>query len=158
MKSISRFLFVLLTVLLFNSCSTKVDVNADYQDITVVYGLLNQNDSIHYIKINKAFIVDNNAYVMATDPALSNYNPSDLDVYMEEWENGQHVSTFSFDTTSIYNKEPGIFYYPNQYVWKAAHKLNPNNSNYNNEFEYKLFVLNKTTGKIISSSTSLTVG
>ncbi len=92
---------------------------------------------------------------MAADPKLSNYNPADLDVYMEEWRNGQYITSFSFDTTSIFNKESGVFYYPNQYVWRAIRKINPNNSNYNDAYEYKLFILNKTNGKIISTSTQL---
>ncbi len=148
------FCFLCLS-LSFNSCSTKIDVNAEYKDITVVYGILNQNDSIHYIKINKAFLGNNNAYVMAADPAMSNYDPSELEVYMEEWKNGYYVTTIPFDTTTIYNKEPGVFYYPNQYVWKAKRIINPNNPSYSDICEYKMYVLNKTNGKLISSSTKL---
>ena len=101
MKQFFLSILLFLSLIFITSCSTKLDVNAEYKDITVVYGLLNQNDSIHYIKINKAFIGDDNAYYMAADPKLSNYNPADLDVYMEEWRNGQYITSFSFVVDNV---------------------------------------------------------
>jgi hypothetical protein len=47
--------FLLALSLLFSSCETDVDVIAPYQEKMVVYGLLNQTDTIQLIKINKVF-------------------------------------------------------------------------------------------------------
>ena len=38
------------------SCETDFEVNAPWRDITIVYGLLNQKENPHVIKINKAFL------------------------------------------------------------------------------------------------------
>ena len=46
-------------LILFSGCDNEVDINADWKETIVVYGLLNPNDSIQYIKVNKAFLNEN---------------------------------------------------------------------------------------------------
>ena len=36
-------------------CSTDLDPNADYKEITVLYSVLNPAEKIHYVKVTKAF-------------------------------------------------------------------------------------------------------
>lgn len=148
------------SISLFSSCSTDFDVNAPWKDITVVYGLLNQNDSVHYLKITKAFLGEGDALMFSKIPDSSNY-PDKLDVTIEVWDmkkdnNGNiydsiYIKTIPFDTTTIADKEKGdsIFYYPYQLIYKSeVSKLNP-------DFTYKLFIKNKQTGKEITGSTEL---
>ena len=145
-----KFLLILLTGLtLFISCKNKLNVNADWQDITVVYGILNQNDSVHDLKITKAFLGEGDALRFAKIPDSSTY-PNKLDVRLEEWQSGSLVDTISFDTITINNKEEGdsIFYYPYQLVYRANHKLNENSV-------YKLKIINHKTGKETTSQTPL---
>jgi len=73
MKYLSIILFSIILFGGVQSCSTDVDINAPWKDITVVYGLLNQNDNIHYIKVNKAFLGDASAYEMAAISDSVNY-------------------------------------------------------------------------------------
>jgi len=138
-------LFILLGVL---SCKTDFDINATYKDITVVYCLLNQNDSIHYARIHKAFLGEGNAYEMAQDPALSLYPYEDLDVSMEEWVNGSLIQVFTLDTVIIPNKESGNFYYPTQTLYAFTALLNQNAT-------YKLKIRNKALGKLIEAETKI---
>ncbi len=149
MNKILRFSILISFVIFFFSCKTDFNPNANYQDITVVYGLLNQNDSISYIKINKAFLGEANAYVMAQNPDSSSYG-NNLIVTLEERINGSVAHVYQFDTTTIYNKDPGIFYAPNQVLYKCVtyHLLNVDN-------EYRINIKNTKTGKIITSSTYL---
>ncbi len=51
----------LLIVILFgsNACSTDLDLGANYEETTIVFGLLNPNDSIQYLKINKGYFTQN---------------------------------------------------------------------------------------------------
>lgn len=146
------FLFLLLIScfsIAFQSCETDFDVTAPYKDITVVYGLLSQNDTVHYIKINKAFIGEGNALEYAQNEDSSSYG-NNLEVIVREYLNGIGLRTFNFDTTSIYNKEPGVFYAPKQVVYKSAFAIPENN-----DMEYKLEVRNKITGKLVTAQTSL---
>ncbi|MCK4361265.1 MAG: hypothetical protein KAV70_05930, partial [Bacteroidales bacterium] len=103
MKKINLLLVILFTGLLFSACETDVDIIADYEDVTVVYGLLNQ-DSITYLKINKAFLGEGNALIMAKVEDSSNYTGM-LDVKIEEWASGNLLNTFQLDTVTIDNKE-----------------------------------------------------
>ena len=146
------FLFLLLLSCFsfaFQSCETDFDVTAPYKDITVVYGLLSQNDTVHYIKVNKAFIGEGNALEYAQNEDSSSYG-NNLEVVLREYRNGNAQRTFDFDTTSVYTKESGLFYAPKQVVYKSAFSIPVND-----EMEYRLEVRNKITGKVTSAQTSL---
>lgn len=136
-----------LLLLFFLSCSTDFDINGTWKDITVVYGIVNQNDTVTYIKINKAFLGDD-ALMIAQIRDSNEYNVK-LEVRIEEWSNNYLVRNFIFDTTTIGNKEPGDFYSPSQTLYKAATpNLNPENT-------YKLSIRNPATEKILYSQTIL---
>lgn len=108
-------LALLGSMFLFNSCSTDFEVNAPYDNIPVVYGLLNQNDSIHIIKINKTFLGEGNAILAASVPDSSIYQ--NLTGYVEEWIGGVYQRTFTLSDTMISNIEPGIFAFPEQKMY-----------------------------------------
>ena len=63
--------------MVFNSCSTKVDLYAEYKDIPIVYAMLNPKSDTNYIKITRAFCGTNDHFINANDMALiadsSNY-------------------------------------------------------------------------------------
>ena len=149
MKKTIITLFVFISVLFFG-CSTDFDINAKWKEITIVYGLLNNSDSIHYVKITKAFLGDGDIITMAQNPDSSSYG-NNLEVKIEEWKNGGYKKTYFLDTTTIYNKEPGVFYYPKQILYKFTAKLD-------SFCEYKLFIKNKITGKEINSKTIMVKG
>ncbi len=161
MRYIKLLTGLLLSLPFLFSCDSTLNVNAPWQDITVVYGLLNQNDSVHYLKVTKAYLGEGDALMFAKIPDSSNY-ANKLEVRVEEWNmtldgNGnvvdsQFVSAIPFDTLTINNKEKGdsIFYYPYQLVYKSVgvNKLNPAHT-------YKLYIKNPSTGKEITSQTEL---
>lgn len=152
-----KILFTILLSSFIYGCSTDFDINAGWEDITVVYCLLNQNDSVHYVKINKAFLGNGNALTMAANADSCTYG-NNLEVTMEEWINNAQTQVWTnttiiktLDTTTIYNKEPGIFYYPNQVVYKFNAFLDTLDQN----ALYKLNIKNKKSGKLIYSQTPL---
>lgn len=52
-----KILFAILAApFFFQACSNDFDVAAPWQDIPIVYGLLNVNDTAHYIRVEKAFL------------------------------------------------------------------------------------------------------
>lgn len=133
---------------LISACSTDFEINADWKEITVVYGLLDQNDSVHYIKVTKAFLGSGNALAFAQNPDSSSYG-NNIEVKVQEYSNGVINNEFYLDTLTVFNKEEGAFYYPKQLVyWFKNKNLNPENT-------YKLVIKNKLNGKIISSETQL---
>ncbi len=147
-----KYFYFLFMFAFLVSCSNKLNVNADWKDITVVYGLLNQNDSIHYLRITKAFLGPGDALQFARIPDSSNY-PNKLDVRLEEWDisggDSTPKNTYSFDTTRV-KKDTGsfIFNYPYQKVYRTIGKLNEN-------YTYKLFITLPKTGKLVTGRTVL---
>lgn len=65
------FLPLLAIFLLFFSCSEKVDINAPYKDIYVVYGVLNPYDSVQYIRVSKVFQTEEDAFKTAQENDFS---------------------------------------------------------------------------------------
>lgn len=96
------YLFVSLMVLA--SCDNEVDLNADIEDTTVVYGLLDISEDTQFVKINRAFLEDGaNAIQLAKETDRLFYD--NLDVKMvEEGSN----DTFQLSTIEK-RKDEGIF-------------------------------------------------
>ncbi|MEZ5196452.1 MAG: hypothetical protein R2764_08645 [Bacteroidales bacterium] len=171
MGKIRSLLLICGIIVIFNSCETDFDTIADWEDITVVYCLLNQKDSIHYLKVNKAFLGEGNALVYAQEQDSISY-PYSLDAWIEEWtaEGDSLRVAFQFDTTSAFQKEPGMFYYPDQILYKGGpdnwykikYIIQPPNDTvgfekiwFNEDHIFKLKIRNPNTGKIIWSETIL---
>lgn len=149
MKFPTKLLALALLLPLLPSCKKELNVNADWKDITVVYGLLNQNDTAHYLRITKAFLGPGNALDFAKIPDSSYYHDS-LAVRMEEWNGSTLLKTFLFRDTLLTDKEAGdsVFYFPEQIVYKTKGTLNVDNI-------YRIFIVNTNTGKEITAETEL---
>lgn len=154
----SGILFSSLAALLLvfvSSCKEDIDLTGDAQETAVVYGLLNQLDSIHYIKINKAFITNGNAIVAAQIPD-SNYF-SNVAATIKEVVGGAVTRTWTLQDTIIDNKEPGVFYSPQQklYYFKTASAA-PLIANANTEYRLEVDI---NEGEFtISGATKLITG
>lgn len=145
-----RLLFPALLVLsaLIFSCNSDLDVNDDWKDITVVYGLLDQDDTVHYVKITKAFLGEGNALQYAQIPDSSYYRDT-LDVRLEEYLNNVlQPTSFIFETTITSEKDSGLFYYPDQLLYRTQGHLNE-------EATYKLVIRNRNSGKLVTATTPM---
>ncbi len=140
----------LLSSMLFSSCDNKVDINADYQEITIVYGLLDQSQPRQYIKITKTFQTEDNVLVAAKDPKNSTYSPNDLEVWLDEYLGNTYKRTIYLDSVMITNKDSGDFYFPNQIVYAT-----PEGTKLSSAYKYHLGVKVKTTGRYIEGETNL---
>lgn len=87
------------------SCSTDVDLTAEPKDIWVVYGVLNPNDSVQYIRVAKAFLVDGNALQVAKDSDLSAKN-----IKVELWNVANNRVITRTATAVVIQKDSGTFY------------------------------------------------
>ncbi len=133
------------------SCETDFDITAEWKDITIVYGLLDQQDTFTYVKINRAFLGEGDVLKMAQIPD-STYYPFDvMEVWMEEVYNGQNTGKFFvFDTISITDKAAGTFYYPRQIVYVAN-----THGQLRTDHTYRLMIRNNSTGKVVKAETGL---
>ena len=125
------FLFFTILLSLFFSCSTDFDVNAEWKDITVVYCLLNQNDSAHYVKVNKAFLGEQDAYIMAQ--ISDSFNYENINVSLEQWNNDNRIKIIPLEKTTEIVKQPGIFATDNNIIYKTTGSIFADS-------EYKLII------------------
>ncbi len=110
-----RALLALVTASFFYGCSTDLDVTAPYKEITVVYSLLNKNDNIHWVKINKAFLGEGNAFAYAQIPDSTEYTEEQLPPTQRRIEKtdaaGNVLATLELRDT-IVDRPTGIFHAP----------------------------------------------
>lgn len=141
---------VVLAVLGLVSCKPDVNLTSDYQDVTVVYGLLNPLDRYQYIKIYKGYLTKDNALVWAQDlDNISYYN--DITVKLEEYypesAGGQLRETYTLDTVMSIPKNYGTFASPTQVLYRMKRSIREG-------FRYRLVIENKNTGRVVTSETT----
>ncbi len=147
MRKISLFIFSLCAVLVFNGCKNDLEIIDEWKETMVVFGLLNQSDTAQYIKINKAYLGEGDAFQMAGYYDSINYT-NQLTVTLERWKNNQLLSTHPLIRDLSLNKPPGIFAYPNQVLYKTTDAIF-------DDSEYRLTIINGETGKKVTAKTPL---
>ena len=105
-----KIFFAILTVpFFFQACSNDFEVAAPWKDIPIIYGLLNVNDTAHYIRVEKAFLDPNaDAFEIAQIPD-SLYYENAL-VQLEKINTGELFTLQKVDgTLEGYPRKSGVF-------------------------------------------------
>lgn len=122
MKRIIFFLLIIITAL---GCNTDFSVNGEYNETPIVHMLLDPNDEFHFLKVNKTFLGDGNANTFASVADSSYFDV--VEATVEEVISGNVNRTWLLEDTIIENKNPGLFYYPEQKLYFfQADDLNEN--------------------------------
>ena len=151
MKNIIKYLLLFLVVIVVSSCNSEIEMCTDWDETTVVYSLLDSDDSISYIKVNKAFLGNDNALVMAEIRDSSEYD--NINVKLEKYLNNKLVQTFNFEPVEVDNKEDGIFYNPYQTIYACVTdgQLNSSFSNFPKTiYTYKIVITNNSNETVWS--------
>ena len=130
----------------FSSCENEVHINAPWKETIVVYGLLNPNDSVQYIKINKAFLNENISALTAAKTSDSLYLDS-VNVRLICAATGQNIL---LKRTNEKLKDSGLFANNVNYLWKTHEPI------YENQ-EYVLEVENPIS-KNKATARTVTIG
>lgn len=149
-----HYLFFLF-IILFSSCETDFDVNAQWEDVTIVYGLIDPNIEDQLIKINKAFLGQGDALQMASIADSSNYNPSDLHVKIhrirqQAFNQYDTLSSVTLNDT-ILDKDDGLFSTDNNIIYTFKKP----SSFYNSNSLYALEIINLISGHKVTSQTEI---
>jgi hypothetical protein len=161
MRKVLVFTISIISLFL-GSCSNDLEINAPWKDVTVVFGLLNKNETTHYIRISKAFLGEGDALQFASQFDSLYYNPDLLDVKVYRIYNGIVEDSFLCAAVTDIDKDPGVFAAPSQilYSFDAVLYYPPptSNSSLNDRFQnstYRLIVKNTKTGNVASAETKL---
>ena len=137
-------------VILFSSCETDFNVNAEWKEIVVVHGLLDAGDSIQYIRISKAFLGEGDAIIMAGLSDSINFKPSDLLVEIHKIGFIDTLSSIICNDTLI-QKEDGLFSTDNNIIFKVKSPPDFLSDNY----RYALSIKNLETGNQVNANTEV---
>ncbi|UTW60584.1 hypothetical protein KFE98_10980 [bacterium SCSIO 12741] len=149
-KKLVRSLTVVLAAgLALSSCKNDLEINADYDKTPVIYGLINQYDSIQSFKITKTFIGDENPNTYAAIPDSSYF--SEVSATVTE---GSSNRKFDLYPRVVTNKEPGTFFNPNQVIYQFAQRNIQSNYQYLNQ-ESKYYFNANLDGVEVSAETAL---
>jgi hypothetical protein len=112
MKKITILSFFAALILML-SCQDDMNINADWESIPVIYCLLNQNETIHYVKVNKAFLGEASAAEMAqvSDSLFYDY----VEVWIDEVTrtNGNDVINRKLEFVAVDNIDKPEGYFAN---------------------------------------------
>jgi hypothetical protein len=159
----TKWLLALPLLSAFSGCKDDLDATAPYKEITVAYCLLNKTDSIHWVRIKKAFLGQGNAYEYAQIADSTTYTEAQLPEeqrFIEKVnEDGNVVHTFYLHDTLV-SHDPGIFAGPDHKLYYFRGDANNGGLqaeqdpvNHTGTFTYRLKATPK--GNAISATTSL---
>ena len=146
-----RSLLLSIIFLSFLSCKNDLELNAPYQEIPSIYAVLNPQENVQMIRINKVFLGKGDANQMALVSDSVNYPAGELSVTLERFVNGaKTVATPTgnkFEITfhdSIVTTDPGAFT-TTQRAYVSYDKLFEDG-------EYRLKVKNNRSGNEFTAS------
>lgn len=108
-----------LGLVVLAACNTKFNVNGEYEEKAIVHFLLDQGQEFHFLKLNKTFLQEGDAFDFAKEADLSYFD--NVVAVVEEIKNGSKTREWTLQDTTINNKKEGAFYGPDQklYFFKA---------------------------------------
>ena len=140
--------------MLFSACETDFDVNAEWEETSVIFGLLDASDEnkLQKIKISKAFLGNMDAYQMAQYSDSINYGVDELDVKIYKWDFNQLEDSVELIAVPTYRD--GEIFYDSIIVYQFDNV----NSFLQKGYEYELVVKNNKSGNLVSSRTEIVTG
>ena len=108
-KLVSRFvLIVTVCMLLVPGCDNDLDLELFDPPVPVVYAILNSDDSIHYVRVERTYSGNRNAFIGAQhrDSLYFQDIIVKLDIYTP---NGYLITSLNFEKRSFSEKETGVF-------------------------------------------------
>ena len=121
MKKVLILLVVAIAGSVSNSCKTDFDTIAPYKEMICVYGMLEHNSNVNYIRINRVFISEDNAYDYAQNSDSVNYAPGELTVTLEKYRDGVWKNAFTL--TEVDTVIAAGTFTQTQKLWRCNNQL-----------------------------------
>ncbi|MES2514992.1 MAG: hypothetical protein V4580_12645 [Bacteroidota bacterium] len=155
MRNILYIGLSVLSALVLGSCKNDLDILAPGEETISVYGVINPNEKIQNIRINKVYLTNGDAVTAGQDNATINYGPNELKVTLQRYVNGNLSAAVSGSpgiteivlTETVVATAAGEFN-AGQRIWQTDKKLF-------NTGQYKLTIKNVGSGKEFTSTTQM---
>lgn len=145
MKFSKALLFILLISQL--GCKNDIDINAPYKDIAIVYGFLDQNSPIQYLRIQKLY---QNSSTSSTSEGANIADSLYFDSLVVDLINVTSKDTFRCYKVDSIPKESGFFSTAKNTLYACSF---PKNNNANELFELRIWYPKKDA--LFTSKTNL---
>ncbi|MES2566809.1 MAG: hypothetical protein V4565_08080 [Bacteroidota bacterium] len=156
----AKFSYISLSIIALASlisCKNDLDVLAPGEESVSVYGILNPNEKVQNIRINKVYLTNGDALEVAQDPNQINYGAGELHVTMQRFMNGSTTPTLTTVgntakkeivlTETVVTTSGGNFS-QEQRIWQTSDKLYTSG-------EYKLTIKNVSSGKEFTANSQM---
>ncbi|MBQ7280842.1 MAG: hypothetical protein IJR13_09035 [Bacteroidales bacterium] len=158
----SKYVYILLLPLLLWSCEAEFSPNAEWREVPSVFCLLDQDDTVSYVRVQKCYLGNDDLKSYATIFDSTNYAEGDISVHLLAWRSEDEmnspdavpVRTLVFDYAMLSDKTEGIFSSPMQPVYKHRNE----DGDLDTAFIYQLVVAKAATGEVLASATTSLVG
>lgn len=145
--------FSLFCFVIFSSCKNDLKIVAPYKEIPQVHAIITPQERMQMIRINKVFLGEGDANVMAQQPDSVNYQAGELSVWLERYVGGTQTAaemvsgkTQVFFRDSVIQTEPGAF--------STTQRVYVCNDRLYSTGQYKLFIKNNHTGNLFKATTN----
>lgn len=156
MRFVKKYLIVAFGALfVFNSCKNELNILAPYKETVSVYSLLNPQEKLQYVRINKIFLGEGNAYQMAQVSDSINYKKDDLSVTLERTFNGSPALTTVGNPTKMQIVLRDTVLQTASGTFNSTQRLYYTTDKLFSYGEYKLNIKNNKTGNVFTSSTGM---
>ena len=152
------FVFAALSTVFLSSCDNDFDINDEWKDITVLYGLLDPEADTNWVRVQRAYLGKDAASASFDNPDSLYY--SEVEVTLQAYENiggapGNPVGNeikLTKDGTSR-QEEEGTFTTEGFHLYRTTQDINYSDDNY----IYKIVVKKPRTNYPDASSTTTIV-
>jgi len=164
-------IFSIFILFIFISCDNELDINDEWQDMPVLYAILNSGvgedldldgqDDVnydHFVRVQKSFLGVGSAYDYANISDSIYYESADLDVFVQLVEDGVPDDEFQLDlienSVDLY-KEDGVFSSDNHYLYKFPSTVSTLVTFQDLRDDFRISVVNKLTGDTTFAETNI---
>jgi hypothetical protein len=138
----------LILSLLFGGCKQELNLGGKYAETPVIYGLLNISNNTNYVRIEKGYLLQGNAYI-AAGIADSIYYPNVLYVTLTDLNSGQVFQLSRIDGNTVgLPKDSGLFASAPNWLYQV-------NGNLNSTDPYLFYDSNTTSGVVARAQLQL---
>jgi len=152
----SLLFLILFGVFAQLGCDNELDVNADWKEVPVVFGILDPNEPFNYVRVQKAFLGnEGDAFKWAKES--DSLRLQNIAVKLIEIENGLTrreipLELVNGDTIGL-PKDSGIFANTPNYLYRCSEPIQP--SRLGVIWSYRLIIHNENTGQIYSALSNI---
>ncbi len=163
MTKTNIFILFIIALIGLSACDNTLDILDEYDDFPVVYGLLNRNDSAHFVRIQKGFLGEGNALLMAQYSDTIYYDTVKVEIHVYERVNKIAKDTMLLRPNYGFIKNEGLFTDEKHIVYQLYKQIREPNGNISydpffplkDDADYTLEIKNKVSGKTTTAKTQL---